>query len=662
MPDVLGYLHAKNIPIKNATDQNIHTTCVFCDEDPSKRGRLYINVDPDMDPPGLYLCHRCGASGNLTTLKRHFGDQINDRELDSAIRSEIFMTAATYYHDNLQHYASVAAYLKGPERGFNADIIERYGLGYAPVEIAYHLTTQQRTVKRPNSLFAHLRRHNYAVPDILATGLCQEHDNTIVDSLAGMITIPYHVAGQVVTIRGRTWPYTDDDFTTWEHGRYQPAKNKYKTLGGSTGRLFNTDATWGNKSITVTEGEFDAISLEQAGFPAVAVPGAQAWQPEWDGYFTHMRRVWVIYDRDPAGERGATKLVDRLGTKARRVHLSPEGVKCDPTMWLQTHSIGELAELLAEAGKSGLLVTVHDAVDEFRRVQSQSGLRFGWEEADGHLAPGLQPTQLMMLLARTAAGKTVFLLNMMHRIRMVPGQEDKRMLFLSLEQTRGEWWDRARRIHRFYFPDQTESDAIAWWEHHIRLVDRNQLSTTDITQILDDYEHDVGGPPDLVCLDYLGYLARGFRGEAYERTGAAVHAVKKLAKDYRMPWIVPQQVSRSAKDGEEFASDAGRDAGTVEETADFLIGMWRPDDAIGRVDTPAPREEPYGSVDFRILKSRHGGRGARLHMQWSPVTLVTVPTTDPLAARARRECLWHREHPTEPWEETVLRHHPGRLR
>jgi hypothetical protein len=657
MPDVLGYLHSKHMVTKQATSQNIHTACLFCDEPADKRGRLYVNVDPDMDPPGLYKCFLCGASGNLTTLKQHFGDQPNERELDSATRCAILNMTAAYYHETLERYPSVAAYLKGPERGLNADTVRSHAIGYAPMEITYNLTSGVRSVRRPSHLFTHLRQAGFDVGDVLATGVCQEHQGTIVDSLGGMITLPYHVAGQVVSLRGRTWPHVDVDWDTWEHGRYDAPPNKYKTLAGTGTRLFNTDAVWENREITIAEGEMDALVLEQAGFPAMGAPGAQSWQDEWDGYLTNVKRVWLVYDRDPAGERGAAKLVERFGSKVRRIFLSPQGVKCDPTTWFQTHTAHEFAELLVEAGKGGLLVTVHDAVDEFRRVQSQPGLRFGWDEIDSLLRPGLQPAQLMMLLARTSAGKTVFQLNMMHRIRMVPGQEDKRVLFLSLEQTRGEWWDRARRIHRFYYPDQTETDAIRWWEHHIRLVDRNQLSVTEVGQVLDDYAYEVGQLPDLVCLDYLGYLARGFKGEAYERTSAAIHAVKRIAKEYRIPWIVPQQVSRSAKDGEEFAPDAGRDSGALEETADFLLGMWRPEDALGR--TPAERD---GAIDFRILKSRHGGRGACLRMQWSPVTLVTVPFSDPLVARARRECAWHHDYPSETWEETVLRHTPGTLR
>jgi DnaB-like helicase C terminal domain/Toprim-like len=653
VPDVLAYLQSKNIATKNATSKNVHTACFFCQEDPAARGRLYINVDPDADVPGLYTCFKCGEKGNFTTLKRHFGDPVGEREVDSHVRYEILKTAAAYYHETLQRFPSVAAYLKGPERGLTAGTISQHEIGYAPMAISYDVGTRETTITRPRHLFAHLVR-SFTPKEILATGLCQETSGKIFDSLHGMVTLPYHVAGNVVAIRGRSWPYTPADFETWETDPYEPPKAKYKTPGGTSTRLYNTDAVWGQKEIHVTEGEFDALVLEQAGYPAVGVPGAQAWQDEWDDYLHPLRRVWLVFDRDPAGERGATKLLERFGSKVRRVFLSAEGVKCDPTTWFQTHSESEYAELLAEASKGGLLVTVHDAIDEFRNVQSKPGLRFGWGELDHLLAPGVQPSQVMIFLARTNAGKTLLLLNLMHQIRTVPGQDDKHMLFLSLEQTRGEWWDRARRIHRFHNLRDTESHAERFWANHIRLVDRNQIRLAELRQILDDYDYEVGGLPDLICLDYLGYWARAFKGEAYERMSAAIHAIKQIAKDYRIPFVIPQQVGRSVKDGEEIAPDSARDAGTIEETADFLIAMWRPDEAMGRTQA-----EKDGVIKFKILKSRHGGKGAEFAMQWSPVSLVMVPYVsdfDPLVKRARAECKWHRDYTRKTWEEIMMLH------
>lgn len=652
MADVLGFLAKHNIAVKPATCHNVHTHCVFCAENPTSRGRLYINVDPGAEVPGLYTCFLCGAKGNLVTLKRHFGEPVDETDLDTNTRADILNGAASYYHNLLDHYPDVQAYLKGPERGLTPDTITKHLIGYAPMDIAYDVASKQTSVQRSRSLYRHLRDTGYKARDILASGLCNEaRQGKIVDALSGMVTIPYLVAGNCVAIRGRAWPYSPTDFEAWGSVRYDPPVSKYKTPGGTKARLFNTDTTWGESEVAVAEGEMDALVLEQAGFRAVGVPGANAWQEEWDGYLTSLKRLWIIFDRDPAGEKGATKLLAKFPGTARRVFLSPDGVKCDPTTWFQTHTASDFAELLAEANKGGLLVTVQDAIDEFRAVQALPGLQFGWELLDLYLRPGLQPSQLMVILARTGAGKTVFLLNMMHRARMVKGQEDTKILFISLEQTRGEWWDRARRIHRFYNLEQDEQSCAKFWENHLMLVDRNRITDTEVRQIFDDYEYQMGRRPDLICLDYLGYWARAFRGEAYERTSAAIMSLKALAKEYRIPMIVPHQVSRAAKDGEEFQMEAARDAGTIEETADFLLTMWRPDDAVGKTDL-----EKNGDVLFRIAKSRHGGRGAELRMQWSPVSLVLVPELDPLCARARREMEMHRLYGSENWDEIMFRH------
>lgn len=652
MADVLGYLRDKGFHLKNAGDQNVHSACIFCQEDPGARGRLYINVNPDADIAGLYFCHRCGAKGNLVTLKRHYGDAVDGNDLDSATRAEILACAAAFYRRQLDKFPDVYAYLTGPRRGLLPATIDAHLIGYAPMGFNSDITNPG--VHRPRRLYSTLRAAEFAPKDILATGLAVERDNHIVDALAGMVTIPYMVGGNVVAIRGRTWPQNAEDFASWQGPTYDPPPHKYKTLAGTATRLFNADIAWDAEEIAICEGEFDALVLEQEGHPALGVPGANVWQPAWDAYLEKPRRVYLIFDRDETGEKAATKLVERLGHKVRRVHLSEEGFKCDPTQWFaEGHTEDEFQHLLDMANRGGLLVSVSEAVEEFRNVQGNPGLRFAWDQLDSNIAPGLHGGQLFMILAKSGVGKTLFLLNMMQRARMVIGQEDIKILFLSLEQTRGEWWDRARRIHRFFNVDSNEDEAARWWRDNILMVDRNRLAEAELRQIIDDYGYQMGQLPDLVCLDYMGYFARGFRGEAYERTSQAVMTVKGVAKEYRIPVMAPHQVSRAGHDGEEFEASAARDSGVIEETADFLLTMWTPDNAIGRDEA-----EKTGQIHFRIAKSRHGGRGADPRMQMAPISLAMIPKDDPLGARARQEFEWRRLH-ASTWEEAAYRHRTG---
>jgi len=538
---------------------------VFCGEggDASgKKRRLYINVDPDAELPGLFFCHRCEAKGNLVTLRRHFGDTVGKKQVEYDSKFQIMHAAASFYHEQLPDYVAVWNYLRGSRRGLTGATIMKHQIGYAPMATEWDVV-QQKTVTTPSrELYLHLRTMGFEPKEILATGLVRETKRAIVDSLSGMVTIPYHTASNVTTIRGRTFPFDVDDWEGWEGEVYEPPPMKYKSCGGTTTRLFNTDAAWDAEEIVVTEGEADCLVMEQLGYAAVGVPGAKAWQESWNGYLAPMKRIWLVFDRDEAGEKGAQKLVELFGPKARRVMLSPEGTKCDPTKWVHElgHTRADFEELQQEARGGGLLITVREAMEEHGLVQSQAGLKFGDELLDLMIEPGLQPSQLMIPLAKTGVGKTIWLLNQMHRMRMVPGQEDKKFLFVSLEQTRGEWWERARRIHRFYNIESTDEDAARWWEDHIMLVDKNRVSDAELRYVIEDYAYRMGGMPDCVFVDYLGYWAQSFRGERYERVSDAVMSMKGLGKELRLSFIVPHQVSRVGKDGEEFAADAARDS------------------------------------------------------------------------------------------------------
>lgn len=58
--------------------------------------------------------------------------------------------------------------------------------------------------------------------------------------------------------------------------------------------------------VVVCEGEFDRLVLEANGILAVtSTAGATAFLPEWAPYFESVKRVYICFDRDEAGARGA---------------------------------------------------------------------------------------------------------------------------------------------------------------------------------------------------------------------------------------------------------------------------------------------------------------------------------------------------------------------
>jgi replicative DNA helicase len=117
-----------------------------------------------------------------------------------------------------------------------------------------------------------------------------------------------------------------------------------------------------------------------------------------------------------------------------------------------------------------------------------------------------------------------------------------------------------------------------------------------------------------------------------ERTSEIARGVKQLAKNLGAVVLLIAQTSRHAGDGsEEVTVTDARDSGAIEDSADFLIGCWRPELKTGL--TPEGFREVKGQLWFRILKARRGMQarfcakfdGPTLRVLESAPERVTVP-------------------------------------
>jgi DNA primase len=90
---------------------------------------------------------------------------------------------------------------------------------------------------------------------------------------------------------------------------------KYMGLSGATVRLFNLRAVVSaGDSIHITEGELDAVILEQAGYSAVGVPGANSWKRHHPRLFAGFNRVFIWGDGDKAGQQFSRTVFDSIDT------------------------------------------------------------------------------------------------------------------------------------------------------------------------------------------------------------------------------------------------------------------------------------------------------------------------------------------------------------
>lgn len=625
--DGVAYLETKGYSPSRRVGAEVRYPCFFeCGEPAGSRKRkLYLNVED-----GVYYCFVCGASGGTYLLQKHFGDEPKGQHPsgeDPYVRRRILGAARDIGVQLLRGDEDVLLYLLssektkfGPGRALSVETLLERGLGY---------------IGNGWSLVDGLRE-GWSREELRSSGLVfRDGLKADQDFYWDHVLIPYVSHGHVVQIRGRLLGHKG---------------SKYISGPGEKHLFYNVDDLDEAEDVVLTESELDAISLKQmlASSPedmvrrigVLGMAGTNGMPAYADKYLEHVKRIYIAFDSDDAGMRAAIKLKEQVGSRARVVELPRDGT--EKTDWNELLRRGydwrRCMELIGSSpGKR--VFSMREAGAAFRAAQRvHAGYKTGYIGLDAVLLPGLLPGQVTVILAKTGVGKTILLCNLAYNMRHTP------MLFASLEMTREEVYDRLRKIYLFHHPGASD-EKLEQALHNIMICDENRLSERDLAALIDEYEMERGVRPEVVMVDYLGYFARGVRGSnAYEKTTNAVMTLKALAKSddpaRRVHVIAPHQVNRMAKEGRPIDMDDARDAGTVEETADFLLSIFRPDDAMLSDDGPAskasnPPVNQYasGKLKLAVLKSRHGGKGRCFTLLMDQLTLAIV---DVETAEARR--------------------------
>lgn len=610
--DLITYLTEKGLQVHRASGSEVTVHCLWCaDGDPKGKGRLYLNTES-----WLYECKRCLEKGNRRTLLAYFGDEDEIQHAagsDPMLRRQILTEAAALAHEMLLSNNKHIEYLLG--RGISAEMIVNSQLGYVPANVGL-------SDNLPG-------RERYTYKDLIGAGLVTVSGREFFNDA---ITIPYFSHGTVVQIRAKD------------------VEGKYRTTAGDYVRLYNADALFGADSVLVTEGEFDSLAVRsQIGWSddrnlqslaVVGLPGAGSWPEGLVQSLNQAGKVFVGLDPDEVGVKAAEKLKGELGTKARLVQLPKGEPKTDWTDWFKPRTAGnphgghdwrDLRDLLTESDLAGKeMFSIADAAAKWRKRQVEApGIKLGWPSLDSVIRPGIKPGQIVMPLAKSGTGKTVFLSNIAHNLR------ERRVLYVSLEMTASEVFEHMRRIHHFWYPKATYDDLVRDYAR-LQIVERNRIGRGDLGQLIAEYREITGDSPELIIVDYLQYYARGFRaGSMYERVSDAAMELKAVAKEESVAIICPSQVNRGADHGKPLTADDARDSGVVDETGDFVLSLFRPDQLVNPNDPTGALPFQTGAFNVGLLKSRHGGKGRVFNLRMSLMSLVITDTVFDKAASAR---------------------------
>ena len=221
-------------------------------------------------------------------------------------------------------------------RGIDAEVAERFELGYAPDEWR---AFREAAVK-----------HGLEEQLMLELGLLKQSERSKepYDGFRGRVMFPIKgVSGRVVAFGGRILETTSGDGPKYINSPETPIYHKGRNLYGLS-RAKNPIRRDGQALIV--EGYMDAVSIAAVGFENVVAPLGTALTPEQAQLLSrYTKRVLLLYDSDRAGLKATFKAGDVLLESG--VHPSvvtfPEGE--DPDTYVRAHGPDGLSALLKDS-------------------------------------------------------------------------------------------------------------------------------------------------------------------------------------------------------------------------------------------------------------------------------------------------------------------------
>ena len=217
-----------------------------------------------------------------------------------------------------------------------------------------------------------------------------------------------------------------------------------------------------------------------------------------------------------------------------------------------------------------------------------TGVPTGFKDVD-HIFNGLQKSDLILVAARPAMGKTAFTLNIAQNVTML---YDKTVAFFSLEMGKEQLVGRILSSVAGVSSEKLRRANMdpADWEKVIAAADRMSksklfiddtpgLAVQDMRSKLRRLKVEHG--LDLVIVDYIQLMQGRNAGKGSENRQQEVSEIsrnlKLIAREFNVPVIALSQLSRSVEsrpDKRPVLSDL-RESGSLEPDADIVIFLYR---------------------------------------------------------------------------------------
>ena len=272
-----------------------------------------------------------------------------------------------------------------------------------------------------------------------------------------------------------------------------------------------------------------------------------------------------------------------------------------------------------------ILTESFDRMEELHRNKGAlRGVRTGYQDLD-NMTAGLQRSDLIILAARPAMGKTTLVTNLAYNVATIAKQP---VLFFSLEMSKEQLVDRmladasgvdAWNIRTGNLSDDDFSklsEAMGELaEAPIFIDDTPGLSVLEMRTKARRAMHEQ--PLGLVIVDYLQLMQGSGRdgGNRVQEVSEISRGLKLIARELNVPVIALSQLSRSVESRSPQIPQLAdlRESGSIEQDADIVMFIYR--EAYYN-----PETERENITDLIIAKHRNGPTG-KIELYFHPERL-----------------------------------------
>lgn len=281
--------------------------------------------------------------------------------------------------------------------------------------------------------------------------------------------------------------------------------------------------------------------------------------------------------------------------------------------------IYDISEQLDTSSLTSVTDNVQGVLDTFQKIQSDKnylqGLHTGFTALD-NLTNGLHKGNLIILAARPSVGKTTFAMNIVENVAI---RHNAVCAVFALEMTKSELTERMLCSIGGVSGQKAKKGKLSteeWkdlWNAQKIINDTkifiDDTSMTTVPEILSKcrrLKSMQGGKLDLIVVDHIQLMNAVKNSENRQSEITEIsRGLKMIAKELDVPVIALSQLSRAVetRKGRPQLSDL-RESGAIEQDADIVMFIHRPDRAPTENDVPQPQSR--AEAEIILAKNRSG--------------------------------------------------------